>query len=400
MRLFVLVLMVLYLYALAFGVFMTASFRLPAPFLFSVPLILLFREGTKEVLYKKELIAFSLALISYYVIGIGDYPSFFATLLNFVLCLFYFNYFIGSNTTRYNLSVFIFFVLLGISAIVLVFNNYFEGVDGIRSLLVDDVILQSPAGISTTQFTFGYQLAAFTPFLLIYTFIFQKPLFIRLLAFSICLLLIYLGMQRSVFITFACSISLFLILAYRVKAVFFIAIAVFFSITFYNLVLQNEVNSRDNIVAKNINNDPEHNRSLLTAENLRIYSDYPLGLVFYGKTWGDVIYRNQVFSSGITSHNAYLMFITYLGPFLGLGFLLFIYNGVLRIGYQALKQINKRENALLICLCFSFIAVSINAAAHNAWLLSADGPTLFLYFSILHFDKVKASTELNQDSIL
>jgi hypothetical protein len=139
---------------------------------------------------------------------------------------------------------------------------------------------------------------------------------------------------------------------------------------------------------------------LLTAENLRIYSEYPLGLVFYGKTWGDVIYRNQVFSSGITSHNAYLMFMTYLGPFLGIGFLFVIYIGVFRIAYHALKEIKKRENALLVCLCFSFIAVSINAVAHNAWLLSADGPTLFLYFSILHFDKVKTSSEVNQTVIV
>ncbi len=387
--------MVLYLYALAFGIFMTASFRIPAPLLFGFPLILLFREGSKELVYSKELIAFSLALISYYVIGIGDYPSFFATILNVGLCLFYFNYFIGSNTARYNLSVFIFFILLGISAVVLVLNNFFAGVDGLRSLLVDDLILQSPAGISTTQFTFGYQLAAFTPFILIYTFLFQKPLFIRLLVFLICLLLIYLGMQRSVFVTFVCSISLFLIFAYRLKAVFLIVIAVFFSVAFYTYFLQNEVNSRDNIVAKNINNDPEHNRSLLTAENLRIYSDYPLGLVFYGKTWGDVIYRNHVFSSGITSHNAYLMFMTYLGPFLSVGFLLFIYSGVFRIAFYAIKEIRKRENALLLCLCFSFISVSINAAAHNAWLLSADGPTLFLYFSILHFNKLKPSTELS-----
>ena len=400
MRLIVLVLMVLYLYALAFGLFMTESFRLPAPLLFSFPLILLFREGSKKVLYSKELIAFSLALISYFAFGLGTFPTVFATFLNIVLCMFYFNYFIGSNTARYNLSIFIFFVLLGVSALVLVFNNYFEGVDRLRAILVDDVILQSPAGISTTQFTFGYQLAAFTPFLLIYTFVFQKPLFIRLLAFLACLLLIYLGMQRSVFVTFVSAISLFLILTYRVKAVFFIAIAVFFSVAFYNLVLQNDVNSRDNIVAKNINNDPEHNRSLLTAENLRIYSEYPFGLIFYGKTWGDVIYRNQVFSSGITSHNAYLMFITYLGPFLGLWLLFVVYNGVVRIGYRALKEIRNKDNALLICLCFAFIAVSINAAAHNAWLLSADGPTLFLYFSILHFDKVKASTEANQTVIL
>lgn len=393
MRLIVIGLMVLYLYALAFGIFMTESFRIPAPFLFSFPLILLFREGSKELFYSKELIAFSLALISYYVIGIGDYPSYFATQLNFLLCLFYFNYFIGTNTARFNLSVYIFFILLGISAIVLVLNNYYPSIDSLRALLVDDVVLQSPAGISPTQFTFGYQLAAFTPFLLTYTFLFKKHLFIRLIAFLACLFLIYLGMQRSVFITFICAISLFLLFSYRIKAVFFIGLAVFFSVMFYNLVLQNEVNSRDNIVAKNINNDPEHNRSLLTAENLRIYSDYPLGLIFYDKTWGDVIYRNTVFSSGITSHNAYLMFMTYLGPFLSFVFLLFIYRGVFRVGYQAFKDFKKPENALLLCLCFAFISVSINAAAHNAWLLSTDGPTLFLYFSILHFNKLKPSSQ-------
>ena len=132
--------MVLYLYALAFGLFMTESFRLPAPLLFSFPLILLFREGSKKVLYSKELIAFSLALISYFAFGLGTFPTVFATFLNIILCMFYFNYFIGSNTARYNLSIFIFFVLLGVSALVLVFNNYFEGVDRLRAILVDDVI--------------------------------------------------------------------------------------------------------------------------------------------------------------------------------------------------------------------------------------------------------------------
>jgi hypothetical protein len=90
------------------------------------------------------------------------------------------------------------------------------------------------------------------------------------------------------------------------------------------------------------------------------------------------------------------MFITYLGPFLGLGLLLIIYSGVVGIGFNALKEIRNKDNALLICLCFSFIAVSINAAAHNGWLLSADGPTLFLYFSILHSEKMKRSNETHQ----
>jgi hypothetical protein len=389
MRLILIVLMFLYLYVLAFGIFMTETFRLPAPFLFSFPLIMFFREGNISFEYTKVSIVIILAFLSYYVVGIGDYPSFFASLINFTLCVLYFNYFIANNRARYNLSIYLFFILLGLSAIVLVFNNYFVGIDALRSLLVDDVILQSPSGISTTQFTFGYQLAAFTSFILTYTFVFNKPLFIRLLALAACLFLIYLGMQRSVFITFACSISLFLFLSYRFKAVFLIAIGVFFGVLFYNLVLQNEVNSRDNIVSKNINNDPEHNRSLLVAENLRIYSEYPMGLVFYGKSWGDVIYRNQVFSSGITSHNAYLMFITYLGPFLGLALLIFIYGSVFRVAYPALKDIKNKDNALLICLIIAFISVSINAMAHNAWLLSADGPSLFLFFSVLHFDKVR-----------
>lgn len=400
MKLVVFVLMVLYLYALAFGIFMTESFRIPAPILFGFPLIILFRNPEYGFIYFKELIAFALALFGYYIIGIGDYPTFFATILNVIICLLYFNFFVGANQERYNLSVTIFFVLLGFSALVLVLNNYLHGIDGLRSFLMDDVVLQSPAGISTTQFTFGYQLAALTPFLLIYSFLFKKPIFYRLIAFLICLILIYLGMQRSVFVTFACSIALFFVLNYRLKSVFFLAIGLTFLVAFYSFVMQNDVTSRDNIVAKNIENDPQYNRSLLTAENLRIYADYPLGLVFYGKTWGDVIYRNQVFSSGITSHNAYLMFMTYLGPFLSFAFLLLIYGGIFRVMIQAFREIKKKENALLLCLCFSFIAVSINAAAHNAWLLSADGPTLFLYFSILHFHKVKPSSELNQASIL
>ena len=161
---------------------------------------------------------------------------------------------------------------------------------------------------------------------------------------------------------------------------------------FYNFVLKENVDPRTNILAKNIDNDPDHNRTLLVAENLRIYADHPFGLIFYGKNWSDVIYRNQVFASGITSHNAYLMFITYLGPFLGLGLLIIIYIKVLRIGFNAIKEIRLKENALLICLCFSFLGISINALSHNAWLISADGPTLFLYFSILHFDKVKSES--------
>src|SRR5690606_10076048 len=161
------------------------------------------------------------------------------------------------------------------------------------------------------------------------------------------------------------------------------------AITFYTAVLKDITDDTNNILTKNINNDAEFNRSGLMLENLNIYSEYPLGLIFYGKNWGDVIYRNPVFSSGITSHNAYLMFLTYLGPIIGIALLWIIYSKVLKISVHAVKGIRKPENALLICLCFSFLGASINSLSHNAWLISADGPTLFLYFSILHLNRMQ-----------
>lgn len=142
----------------------------------------------------------------------------------------------------------------------------------------------------------------------------------------------------------------------------------------------------------------EYNRSMLTMENLRIYSEYPYGLMFYGKNWGDVIYRNAIFSSGITSHNAYLMFLTYLGPFLGFGILAGLYYKIVGIIITVLRQAKKKENALMICLCCSFIAVSINSLSHNSWLVSANGPTFFLYFSILHLHFIMNNANQQRES--
>jgi hypothetical protein len=45
--------------------------------------------------------------------------------------------------------------------------------------------------------------------------------------------------------------------------------------------------------------------------------------------------------------------------------------------------IRAKENAMLVCLCFSFAGVSINALSHNPWLIGADGSTIFLYFGIM-----------------
>ena len=135
-------------------------------------------------------------------------------------------------------------------------------------------------------------------------------------------------------------------------------------------------------------------------ENVKILAANPFGLIFEGKTWDDVAGRNPVFRIGqsglVTSHNSYLMFITYLGLVLGGGLLFLIYRKVIKITWVALNHVKDRDYALLVCLCFSFLAISINALFHNEWLLgSGCGPTLFLYFSVLHLYNLKSN---NQDT--
>ena len=398
MKLIVILFMFLYLYSLSFGIFLTETIRVPAPMLFAFPLIFLFREKVSRFLYHKELWVLVIALFCYYVIGLSEFRSFAAYTIAVVVCILYFNYFIGGNRKRFHYSVLIFYLLLAFSSVIMVLNHFYPAVDGLRGILMDEQVLQSPSGIAVYQFNFGYQLAALVSFALLYAVLFNKYLVIKGAVFFACLVFIYLGMQRSVFVTFLFSVSLFLIIYYRLKAVFIICFAVVAGLVFYEQVLKENIQSRSNILTKNMNNDPAHNRTLLTMENLNIYADYPMGLVFYGKNWGDAIYRNQVFSSGLTSHNAYLMFFTYLGPFLGLGLLVMIYGSIVRIGFNALKEIRRKENALLICLGFSFLAVSLNAFSHNASLISADGPTLFLYFSILHLHKIIQDERSQEES--
>ena len=387
--------MVLYLYTLSFGIFMTATFRIPAPLVFCFPLIILFRERLIRFYYKKELWVLVIAMFSYYVIGLDDFKYFAASVITVIACVFYFQYFIAHNTRRFNLSILIFYSLLAFSSVVMVLNHFYPQMITLRELIMDEKVIQSPSGIAIYQFTYGYQLAALGPFILIYTFLFHKHMVIKVGVFLACLVFIYLGMQRSVFITFICSIGFFLLVYYRVKAVFIISIAIVTSVFFFEYVLEKHIDSNNNILTKNMNNEPENNRKVLIAENLNIYADYPLGLVFYGKNWGDVIYRNPIFYKGITSHNAYMMFITYLGPFLGLGLLILVFRSIIKVAYNAVKEIRRPENALLICLCFSFLGISINALSHNSWLISADGPTLFIYFAILHLDKIKKNELLN-----
>lgn len=396
MRLLVILFMILYLYTLSFGVFMTETFRIPAPLIFCFPLIILFKDQYRKFYYKKQLWVIIIAMFCYYVIGLDDFKYFLASVIIVVACVLYFHYFIGHNIKRFNYSILIFYSFLTFSSVVMVLNHFYPQMNTLRELIMDEKVVQSPSGIAIYQFSYGYQLAALGPFALIYTFLFHRHFLLKTAVFLICLLFIYLGMQRSVFITFICSIGLFMLIYYRVKAVFIISIALVTSVLFYEYILEKHIDSNNNILTKNMNNEPENNRKVLITENLNIYADYPLGLIFYGKNWGDVIYRNPVFYKGITSHNAYMMFITYLGPFLGLGLLILIFRSIIKVAYYAVKEIRYKENALLICLCFSFLGISINALSHNAWLISADGPTLFLYFAILHLDKIKRNEYLNE----
>lgn len=375
----------LYLYSVSYGIFLTEMIRIPAPLLFCMPLITLFKEDRISFLYGRELLVILLATFLYDVVGLSDHKVFLSNLINISMCALFFNYFSGTNRTRFKVSIYVFYGLLLFSAFVLVLNPFYpEKINALRSLLMGEQVIQSPSGIAIYQFNFGYQLAALVPFLFIYSYVYKKHLLIKAAILLSCLIFIYLGMQRSVFIGFICASFLFLWAYYRYKAVLIVVLAVVAGTILYTFVLKDNFDSYNNILSKNEQSASEYDRTTLTAENLRICAEYPYGLIFYGKTWGDVIYRNQVFSSGITSHNAYLMFLTYLGPILGIALLIALYYKVLRIAIKALREVRKKENAMMVCLCGAFLAVSINSLSHNSWLLSGNGPTFFLYFAILH----------------
>lgn len=381
-----------YLYTLSFGIFMTQIFRIPAPIVFCLPLILFFKEGKLPFLYGKEAMLFFSALFFYDFIGMADRLAFFASLIVISCCIFYFNFFVGYNRRRFNVSMAIFYVLLFFSAVIMVLNHFFPArIDQLRSTLLNDTIMQSPAGLALTQFNYGYQLAALVSFIFVFTHVFRLNILVKLLAFIVCVTFIYLGMNRSVFVTFLSSSFLFVVFYYRYKSIFIISAAVLIGFVSYAFIIKENFDAKNNIMAKNEGKNANYyNRVGLSEENLKVYADYPYGLIFYGKNWGEVTYRSTIFTNGLTSHNAYLMFFTYLGPFLGLGLLIFLYYNIGKIFLGVLPRIKLRENALLIALCFSFLGVSINAFSHNGWLVSADGPTLFLYFSILHLAKIQA----------
>jgi hypothetical protein len=64
-----------------------------------------------------------------------------------------------------------------------------------------------------------------------------------------------------------------------------------------------------------------------------------------------------------------------------------------------IKHIRLKDNALLLSLFFSFLAVSINALFHNAWLFTTDGPTLFLYFGVLQGSKIYMTQDADEQAV-
>jgi hypothetical protein len=341
--------------------------------------------------YWTETILFTIALVLYYFIGQNDFKSLFLCITTIGMCALYFNYFVGFNKFRFNLTVIIFFALLFFSMLLMVLDHSYQSIiDPLRSFLLDEPIKQSPAGLAITQFAFGYQVAAFTAFILVLTITLRFNLLITFLVFLASMAFIYLGMNRSALVSFVISITVFIFIYYWYKAaVVFIGFALVAGFFIYTYALKSNVDQKNNIMAKNeAKQANDFNRLALASENLAIYSNYPFGLVFYGKSWEEVTYRNPVFPDGLSSHNAYLMFLTYLGPFLGFGLLGAIYYRIYKLYWIIFKHIKLKSNAILISMLFSLLAVSFNAFSHTGWLLNADGPTLFLYYGILQGSKI------------
>jgi hypothetical protein len=267
-----------------------------------------------------------------------------------------------------------------------------SSIETLRAMLIDGEIRQSPSGISATIFTFGYQLASIVTFTVVYACIKLKNTAVILAISIFCVLAIYLGLQRSVLFAFLVSVCLFFLVYYKKKSALVITFAAISSFLLYNYALNSIDIGSDNILAKNERAGGAESRTGLVAENINVIMDYPYGLIFYGKNWGEAVKGNSAFPNGLTSHNAYLMFITYLGPFLGFGFLIALYYRVSTIFLKVILNGRIRENGLLVSLCFAFLSVSLNALFHNGWLLNTNGPTVFLYFAILHCYKITLTT--------
>lgn len=380
----------IYLYTLTFDIFLTDFLKIPTPVILGAAMLLLIDRPAQPFAYYYEMIAFAIALFLYDCVGMGDFKAFVIAITTTLTCAIYFSYFVGLSKKRFILSTTVFLALLFVSMLLMVLDHSYQSViDPIRTIVLGEQIKQSPAGIAITQFTFGYQVAAFTAFVFVFTYKSKGQIILKLTALFVCIVCVYLGMNRSAFVSFIVASILFLLFYYRFKAIILVSLTLLIGSLAYNFVIKDNLDDKNNILAKNQAKEAnDFNRVNLSLENLKIYGDYPFGLIFYGKNWEDVSYRNSYFQFGLTSHNAYLMFITYLGPFLAFGLLGAIYYRIVLLFHQTLKHIRSKDYALLLCFLFALIAVSINALSHNGWLLTADGPTVFLYFGTLQCAKV------------
>lgn len=381
------VLFFMFIYVTTFNIFLTGLFRVPAPMVFLAPLLLFYRNRTVRFQYSYQLLLFFIAAMLYMLIAQEEIASFFAFLINLCCVVLFFNYILAHNKQRLIGAIAVFYCLLFFSGIIMLIDHRIN-ITQFRAILSAGNILQSPSGISDTIFSFGYQMAALTSFILACTIMFKSNWFVNITLLLVAICFIFFGMQRSVLVAFSVSGFLLLLFYYKSKSIlFFLAIVGLLFVGQGYVGQFSEDKNQLNILSKNVKNSSRGEmRGSLMSENIKVISNYPFGLLFYNKSWNDVVKHNYVYKSGphvITSHNAYLMFITYLGPVLAISLLILLYHRLSQIIWHSLKYIHLRENIILASLSCSFISVSVNSFFHNEWLLAGNGPTLFLYFCIL-----------------
>jgi O-Antigen ligase len=389
------VLMLLYIYVLTFDIFLNQYFKFPAVFI-GILLALVFREPrSKTFIFSWELWFLFLANFFYYAIGQSELKPLVVNFSIFACCAFYFNFFVGQSRRRLNLSVMIFFSFLALSVLVMCADHLAPStIVLLREKLIGSQVVQSPSGISTNIFTFGYQVAAFSTFVFLYTIFKRKHFVLVGMVFLICLVPIFYGMQRSALIVFGINVVLSIIIYFRLKAIPILVGIGACCFIFFSITSSYNTSTQYNILNKAEQNaEMGENRAGLITENIKIYSDYPFGLVFYNRKWSEVSQHNPTYQGGLTSHNGYLMFFTYLGPIVGLFFLIAIYRRLILVFRTAILNIRNIDFALSASLCFAFLALSMNSLFHNAWLINANGPTVFLFFCILQLNEIKLKQE-------
>ena len=138
--------MFLYLYTLTFNIFMTDIIRIPSPIVFALPLVFLFKQPKEFTFgYTRELFVFLISAILLYLFAQQDIKNFFVFMIIASCCSLYFNYFVGNDIKRLKLSVWMFYLLLVLSSIVMLLNHlYPEQIIVLRSILVGEIVRQTP----------------------------------------------------------------------------------------------------------------------------------------------------------------------------------------------------------------------------------------------------------------